>query len=199
MFTGIVEATGTVSKITHQENLIQLELESDLDMNSIQIGDSIAVNGICLTATAKNGRCVYVDVMTETLKHTSLKYMEEGTHVNLELAMQAGGRFGGHFVQGHVDATGTIASIEEEENMIYVHVKTPKEQLRYMTNKGSVTVDGISLTIFGVDDEKETFTLSIIPHTWQVTNLADKQAGDLVNIECDMLAKYTERLLTVDK
>jgi riboflavin synthase len=137
--------------------------------------------------------------MAETLKHTSLKYMEEGTHVNLELAMQAGGRFGGHFVQGHVDATGTIASIEEEENMIYVHVQTPKEQLRYMTNKGSVTVDGISLTIFGVDDEKETFTLSIIPHTWQVTNLADKQAGDLVNIECDMLAKYTERLLTVDK
>ncbi|GEK57948.1 hypothetical protein CHL76_06060 [Marinococcus halophilus] len=199
MFTGIVEATGTVSKMTHQENLIQLELESDLDMNSIRIGDSIAVNGICLTATAKKGQRVYVDVMAETLKHTSLKHMEEGTRVNLELAMQAGGRFGGHFVQGHVDATGTIASIEEEENMIYVHVQTPKEQLRYMTNKGSVTVDGISLTIFGVDDEKETFTLSIIPHTWQVTNLSAKQAGDLVNIECDMLAKYTERLLTAEK
>lgn len=199
MFTGIIEEKAVVKKIKETEEAMVLSIGANTIMEDMKLGDSIAVNGVCLTVTTKEDNVFTVDVMPETVKATSLCMLEEGSHVNVERALAANGRFGGHFVSGHVDAAGTIYSITPYENAHYMDISLPKELMPYVMLKGSVAVDGISLTIFGVDDEKKTITLSIIPHTWEETILKEKKPGDPVNIETDMLLKYTDRLLKAGK
>ncbi|MBW9206014.1 riboflavin synthase [Mumia sp. zg.B17] len=193
MFTGIVEELGSVAGIEEQDDAIRLTLRGPLVVSDAGRGDSIAVNGCCLTVTDQDADTFTVDVMKESLDKTSLGALAVGDPVNLERAMRAGGRFGGHVVQGHVDGTGTIASRTASEHWEVVAVAYPRELGRYLVPKGSVTVDGTSLTVVDVDDE--TFTISLIPTTLAATTLGTKQPGDPVNLEVDVLAKYVERLL----
>ncbi|MGY4690180.1 riboflavin synthase [Salibacterium sp. K-3] len=196
MFTGIVEETAAVRSIRKTADTMVLTLHTPGISTDIKTGDSISVNGVCLTVTSFKEDAFTVDVMPETMYATSLKVLEEGSRVNVERAMPPSGRFGGHFVSGHVDDAGTIAAVTPYENAYYIDVSLPAYLLPYMSEKGSVAVDGISLTIFKVKDADETITLSLIPHTWQETTISDKHIGDPVNIEADMLMKYTERLLS---
>lgn len=193
MFTGIVEELGSVAGIEEQDDAIRLTLRGPLVVSDAGRGDSIAVNGCCLTVTDQDADTFTVDVMKESLDKTSLGALAVGDPVNLERAMRADGRFGGHVVQGHVDGTGTIASRTASEHWEVVAVAYPRELGRYLVPKGSVTVDGTSLTVVDVDDE--TFTISLIPTTLAATTLGTKQPGDPVNLEVDVLAKYVERLL----
>ncbi|SFL99316.1 riboflavin synthase [Salibacterium qingdaonense] len=196
MFTGIVEETAVVRSILKDSDTMVLTLQAPKITEDIKIGDSISVNGVCLTVTGFSEDAFTVDVMPETMYASSLNVLEEGARANVERALQASDRFGGHFVSGHVDAAGKIAAVSPYENAYYVDISMPAAVLPYMSEKGSVAVDGISLTIFDVNDDKDTITLSLIPHTWQETTISDKQVGDPVNIEADMLMKYTERLLS---
>ncbi|MDD9347428.1 riboflavin synthase [Mumia sp.] len=193
MFTGIVEELGSVAGIEEQDDAIRLTLRGPLVVSDAGHGDSIAVNGCCLTVTDQDADTFTVDVMKESLDKTSLGALAVGDPVNLERAMRADGRFGGHVVQGHVDGTGTIASRTASEHWEVVAVAYPRELGRYLVPKGSVTIDGTSLTVVDVDDE--TFTISLIPTTLAATTLGTKQPGDPVNLEVDVLAKYVERLL----
>ncbi|WP_090086744.1 riboflavin synthase [Lentibacillus persicus] len=194
MFTGIIEEKGIIKQINHvSEKSIQMTIGSSNVLSDMNIGDSISVNGICLTVTAFTGTSFQVDVMPETINATSLKSLAEGSNVNLERSMPADGRFGGHFVSGHVDGIGTIVRKEKQENAIYYDVKIPDELADYFIMKGSVAVDGVSLTVFGFSDS--TFTISLIPHTVSETVLGEKSTNDIVNIECDMLAKYVKNML----
>ncbi|MDQ0339175.1 riboflavin synthase [Caldalkalibacillus uzonensis] len=195
MFTGIVEEIGTIKAVNKGPDCSQLVIGAKKILEDVNTGDSIAVNGVCLTVTAYNRDSFQVDVMPETLKATSLRNVKSGSKVNLERAMQANGRFGGHIVSGHVDGTGMITKIEPHSNAVYFSVKTPPELMKYLVPKGSITVDGISLTVVEVGETH--FSVSIIPHTLSETILHTKQVGDIVNLECDMLAKYLERLLAV--
>ncbi|SDH37898.1 riboflavin synthase [Alteribacillus bidgolensis] len=195
MFTGIIEEKAAVKKIEETDEAMILTIEANTIMDGIRLGDSISVNGVCLTVTSFQSNYFTVDVMPETIKATSLKVLSEGAKVNLERAMSFDGRFGGHFVTGHVDTTGTIRSITPYENAYYIDIELPRQIMTYVMVKGSVAVDGISLTVFGADDENNILTISIIPHTWQETILNEKKIGDPVNIEADMLMKYTEKLL----
>ncbi|RSL32042.1 riboflavin synthase [Salibacterium salarium] len=195
MFTGIIEEKAAVLKMDKKTDAMILTLEAKDIISGLALGDSISVNGVCLTVTSFDQHSFTVDVMPETMNATSLKTLEEGGAVNLERAMSAQGRFGGHFVSGHVDALGTISTIVPYENAYYIDITIPKNLMPYMMLKGSVAVDGISLTIFGVDDKSHKITISLIPHTWEETIISDKTPGDPVNIEADMLMKYTDRLL----
>ncbi|GAB4074443.1 riboflavin synthase subunit alpha [Barrientosiimonas marina] len=195
MFTGIIEEKGTIKDrqlVSEQAMLITIEASQILD--DMQMGDSIAVNGICLTVTAFSETYFQVDIMPETLKTASLKLLTEGSSVNLERSMPANGRFGGHFVSGHADGSGTITRKETRENAVNVAVDVPDELAVYLIEKGSVAVDGVSLTVFGISGR--TMTLSLIPHTVSATVLGDKQKGDPVTIECDILAKYMKNMLS---
>lgn len=194
MFTGIIEEIGSIRTIRHGARSSQMTVHATRIMDDMRVGDSISTNGICLTVTTFSGDQFTVDVMPETLRKTSLGNLRSGSHVNLERAMRATGRLGGHLVSGHIDGTGTISDIRAEDNAIWITVTTGAELLRYMINRGSVALDGVSLTIVQVDDR--SFRVSIIPHTQQVTILTSKKPGDMVNIECDMIAKYVEKLLT---
>lgn len=194
VFTGIIEELGSVKKIQRESaNSVQLTIQANTIISDMNIGDSIAVNGICLTVTTFKDSEFCVDVMPETIKATSLNTLKSGSHVNLERAMHANGRFGGHFVSGHIDGTGKITRKEKQENAIYYDVKVPTELQSYLLKKGSIAVDGISLTVFDVNDD--TFTISLIPHTVTETVLGEKTVGSIVNIECDMLAKYVEQMI----
>lgn len=161
-------------------------------LEDIHIGDSIAVNGICLTATSYSDSGFTADVMHETLNRSSLSRLRPGAHVNLERAMAADGRFGGHIVAGHVDGVGTIRSIERDDNAVWYTIDAGPELLRYVVEKGSITIDGISLTVARV--ERDCFAISAIPHTVAITVLGEKQPGDLVNLETDIIGKYVEKL-----
>ncbi|SER46395.1 riboflavin synthase [Salipaludibacillus aurantiacus] len=194
MFTGIIEEKGTIRKIQKNGDAIVMAIQADRILSDIHLGDSIAVNGVCLTVTTFNSQTFSVDLMPETVRNTSLRDLNVNSQVNLERAMSAEGRFGGHFVSGHVDGIGTIKAKRPEHNAVYYDIEIPKELRKYMMMKGSVSVDGTSLTIFGLTSD--TFTISIIPHTIQETIIGEKGAGDIVNIECDMLAKYLEELIT---
>ncbi|MFD1039992.1 riboflavin synthase [Virgibacillus byunsanensis] len=195
MFTGIIEEKGTVKNMNKvSEQSIQMTIGATKILEDVQLGDSIAVNGICLTVTHFTADDFQVDVMPETVKSTSLNALQTGSHVNLERSMAANGRFGGHFVSGHVDGTGEIVRKQKQENAIYYDIKIPDELAPFLMLKGSVAVDGISLTVFDV--KQNTFTVSIIPHTVSETVLGGKNQGDIVNIECDMLAKYVGNILT---
>lgn len=194
MFTGIVEEIGTIQSIQRAGNSAVLTIQADLILSDIHIGDSIAVNGICLTVTSFSNHCFTADVMHETLNRSSLKSLRAKSPVNLERAMPANGRFGGHIVSGHIDGTGTIRSTKQDANAVWYTIQTTPSILRYIIEKGSITIDGISLTVAAV--QTDTFQVSIIPHTLEQTILAYKRAGDIVNLENDCIGKYVERLLT---
>jgi riboflavin synthase len=188
MFTGIIEEIGVVLNIQRTGESFVLSIEAKKILEDVHLGDSIAVNGVCLTVTSFSDKYFKVDVMPETVKATSLNTVKRGFKVNLERAMAAGGRFGGHFVSGHIDGTGVIKSKKLFENAVYYEIEADQELLRYVILKGSVAVDGTSLTVFGVTDN--SFTLSLIPHTLSETVLGLKGSGDIVNLECDMIGKY---------
>jgi riboflavin synthase len=193
MFTGIIEEVGTVEHIRQSGEAIVMTIGAKKILVDVHLGDSIAVNGVCLTVTSFTDRTFTVDVMPETVKATSLRTLTKGSKVNLERAMAANGRFGGHFVSGHVDGIGRIVRKWPSANAVYYEIEIPKELRQYMILKGSVAVDGTSLTIFGLTDQ--TFTISLIPHTRAETILGEKQPGDIVNIECDMIGKYVVQLM----
>lgn len=188
MFTGIVEETGTIRSWTTDGKMV---ISASKVLEGTAVGDSIAVSGVCLTVTDFNKDSFAVDVMPETLRRSSLEGAKPGLKVNLERAMAADGRFGGHMVSGHIDGTAKLASVRSEGNARIISFSANDELLRYMVPKGSVAVDGISLTIADLVDSG--FLVSIIPHTMAETTLNAKQAGDLVNIEVDIIAKYIER------
>ncbi len=194
MFTGIVEEIGKIQAIQSDRGLgKRMVIQAKKVLEDVNLGDSIAVNGICLTVTNFTKHSFAVDVMPETIDHTSLKDLQAGSSVNLERAMQAGGRFGGHIVSGHIDGIATIINRETLANAIIYSFRGTEEMLKYMVARGSVTIDGISLTLIDVTDT--TFAVSLIPHTKDMTILGSKKKGDIVNIECDMLAKYVEKIL----
>lgn len=193
MFTGIIEEIGTVKQIIRGDKAIVLDITAKKVLEDVKLGDSIAVNGVCLTVTTFSANRFTVDVMPETVHATSLSELAAGSKVNLERAMIANGRFGGHFVSGHVDGTGVIQEKRSVSNAVYYTISVGDDLTRFLMLKGSVTVDGTSLTIFGVAEN--SFTISLIPHTMQETILGEKGKGDKVNIEVDMLAKYMDHLL----
>ncbi len=194
MFTGIIEEIGTIAEIRSTGESMIMKLEAKRVLEDVNLGDSIAVNGVCLTVTSYTKEHFTVDIMPETIRATSLRGLGRGAKVNLERAMSAGGRFGGHFVSGHVDGIGTIVEKTPADNAVYYRINVSSELSQYMVEKGSVAVDGTSLTIFAVDHD--SFTISIIPHTLEETIIGSKGIGDCVNIECDMIGKYIERFLT---
>ena len=193
MFTGIVEEIGTIRKIDKGVSSCSITVQAGKVLQGSQVGDSIAVNGVCLTATSISGNIFTADVMPETLRRSGLGQLTGGSRVNLERAMAAGGRFGGHIVSGHVDGLGKIVGREKDENAIWIMISAPAELLRYIVDKGSITIDGISLTVVAVTDTG--FTVSIIPHTQDETTLVKKKIGDVVNLENDVIAKYVEKLM----
>ncbi|KKB34663.1 riboflavin synthase [Bacillus thermotolerans] len=193
MFTGIIEEIGTVKEVMPATESLELVIAASKVLEDVHLGDSIAINGVCLTVTSFTEDAFTADVMPETFHSTSLSKVRRGSKVNLERAMSANGRFGGHFVSGHVDGVGTVSGKRQVENALYMDITYPSECASYLMPKGSVALDGTSLTIFGVN-EKE-LTISLIPHTQEETILAQKAIGEPVNIECDMLAKYVERMV----
>ncbi|WP_296321213.1 riboflavin synthase [Treponema sp. UBA3813] len=193
MFTGIIEEIGKVKKISLGGASGSLEISARKVLEGSKIGDSIAVNGVCLTVTSMTSSSFTADVMAETLRRSSLGSLVSGSGVNLERAMAANGRFGGHIVSGHIDGTGTISRFVREENAVWVHIKASGEILRLIVEKGSIAIDGISLTVASVSDSE--FAVSVIPHTAEETTLLSKKAGDLVNLENDIIGKYVEKLL----
>ena len=198
MFTGIVEEMGEYVAARRGARSEVLVIRAKKVLEGTVIGDSIAVNGVCLTVTGLSNNSFEADVMPETLRRSNLGGLSVGDHVNLERAMAADGRFGGHIVAGHVDGTGVIREITEEDNAVWYAIGTKPEILRYIVEKGSVAIDGISLTVAGVDDAKGEFRVSIIPHTRAVTVLSDRKIGDVVNLENDIVGKYIERLMSAD-
>ena len=193
MFTGIIEEIGKVKKISLGGASGSLEISAKKILEGTKIGDSIAVNGVCLTVTGMTPSSFTADVMAETVRRSSLGSLVSGSGVNLERAMAANGRFGGHIVSGHIDGTGSISRLQKEENAVWVHVKTRAEILRLIVEKGSVAIDGISLTVASVSESE--FAVSVIPHTAEETTLLSKKVGDLVNLENDIVGKYVEKLL----
>ena len=193
MFTGIIEETGTVRHVALRGNSGSIQIGAELVLAGTKPGDSIAVNGVCLTVTAIDTKGFTADVMAETLRRSNLGQLKAGDLVNLERAMPADGRFGGHMVSGHIDGTGTIAALEKEGNATWVYIHTSPDILALIVEKGSIAIDGISLTVAKV--ESEDFAVSIIPHTSSHTTLLKKKAGDVVNLENDIVGKYVQRLL----
>ena len=193
MFTGIIEELGTVERVTRGRVSAILAIRAEAILSDLKIGDSVAVNGVCLTATSLTGHGFTADVMHETLDRSSLAGLGPGSPVNLERAMAADGRFGGHIVAGHVDGVGTIAAIEQDDNAIWFTITAPEQVLRYVVEKGSIAIDGISLTVARVETDR--FAVSVIPHTAAVTLLGQRRTGDRVNLESDLVGKYVERLL----
>lgn len=193
MFTGIIEAVGKITGIERQGEAVRLTVAAGMIAEDAALGDSIAINGVCLTVTEARPPHLSFDAVYETMRKTGLGSLQIGDAVNLERALPVGGRLGGHIVQGHVDGTGRIASMRPVGNSWFVYVDAAPELMRYIVTKGSVAVDGISLTV--AESEDRTFALSIIPHTWERTTLHEKRAGDLVNIETDILGKYVEKML----
>lgn len=193
MFTGIVEELGEIVSLDNQGDAIRLTVSGPLVTSDADLGDSISVNGCCLTVATREGATFTADVMQETLDKTSLGALEPGTRVNLERAVTAATRLGGHIVQGHVDGTGAILSRTPSEHWEVVELSLPGELAKYLVDKGSITVDGISLTV--VSAGEASFTVSLIPETLARTTLGFKQVGDLVNLEVDVIAKYVERMV----
>lgn len=189
MFTGIIEELGTFLSLTNSS--IKIGCKKILD--DIKIGDSISTNGICLTVTAFDNSSFSADVMPETFRKTSLENINCGDFINLERALKLNDRFGGHIVSGHIDGIGQIKSTKSEGNAIIVNVSTEKHLLKFIAPKGSVALDGMSLTVVNVNDSN--FSVSLIPHTRDVTNFKSKKIGSIVNIETDVLAKYLDRLI----
>lgn len=192
MFTGIIEEIGTIESIKKGSQSAVLGIACKKVLEGTKIGDSIAVNGVCLTVTGISGHGYTADVMAETMERSSLGRLQKGSSVNLERAMLAGGRFGGHIVAGHIDGTGTVTSIQRDETAVWYTIAAGEDILRYIVEKGSIAIDGISLTVARVTEHD--FSVSVIPHTQGETNLAERRSGELVNLECDVIGKYIEKL-----
>ena len=196
MFTGLVTELGEVLNISRGESSAIFTISAPASTSELSVGDSIAVNGVCLTATSIGGGAFTADVMVQTLNLTSLSQVEVGTPVNLELAAQMDMRMGGHIVQGHVDGVATVVQSAPGEKWVQFDIAVPEHFMKYVVAQGSITVDGVSLTVGALDDAKNTVTLWLIPETLAKTNLSTKKSGNLVNIEVDILAKYVERLIS---
>lgn len=195
MFTGLVAERGTIAEMTTGESSAIFSIQAPRIIGEVSLGDSISVNGVCLTVTSVSGDIFTSDVMIQTLGLTSLSRISVGSPVNLELAAQLNSRMGGHLVQGHVDGVARVLSLTPGENWAQFDVEIPPALLRYIVNQGSITLDGVSLTVGTINDSNNVLTTWLIPETLERTNLATKIAGDLVNVEVDVLAKYVERLL----
>lgn len=193
MFTGIIEEVGVIKNIKMGAKSAVITIQANTVMEDIHLGDSIAMNGVCLTVTSFDKNSYSVDVMHETLRRTNLGVLKGGSRVNLERAMAADGRFGGHIVAGHVDGTGVITSMKQDDNAVWIDIQTDASVLKYIVEKGSITIDGISLTVARADSR--SFAVSVIPHTGVHTTLLEKKPGDSVNLETDMIGKYVEKLL----
>ena len=197
MFTGIIEELGTVKKIISGSKSEVLEIGASKIMDDVRLGDSIAVNGVCLTVTQVLSDGFRADIMAETMRRSSLGSLKVNSPVNLERAMSVNSRFGGHIVSGHIDGTGTIESVVREDNAVWFTIKAGRDILQLIVQKGSITVDGISLTVAGVGSDY--FKVSIIPHTLSQTILGVKNKGDIVNLENDIVGKYIHSFLNHDK
>jgi riboflavin synthase len=193
MFTGIIEEIGKVKAIQKGEKSSVLTIAAETVLENTIIGDSISVNGVCLTVTALTSNAFQMDVMAETLDRSNLGQLTVGQKINLERALNLEKRLGGHIVSGHIDGIGTIQDFRQDDNAVWVTVTTSPDLLRYIIEKGSIAIDGISLTVAKVDDQ--SFAVAIIPHTAEETILLKKAVGDTVNLECDMIGKYVEKLL----
>ena len=193
MFTGIIEEIGTILSVQKGSKSARLTIQGALVFDDLKLGDSVAINGVCLTATSLSGRVFTADVMRETLSRSNLGELRAGSRVNLERAMLSGGRFGGHIVSGHIDGTGQISRMDMDDNAVWVTIEAAAEILKYITEKGSITIDGISLTVARVDEK--SFAVSVIPHTGRETTLLDKAVGSTVNLENDIVGKYIERFV----
>lgn len=192
MFTGIVEECGTVLGVLKNGVSGSLQIQASTVLEGTKTGDSIAVNGVCLTVTKLTKSSFTADVMAETFRRTNLGSLRKNSRVNLERAMAADGRFGGHIVSGHIDGTGVISRIKEEGNAVWIYISAPQSILNLIVEKGSVAVDGISLTVAAVSDKE--FAVSVIPHTRENTALSGKKTGAVVNLENDIIGKYVQKL-----
>ena len=197
MFTGIIEETGKIISIRTGTESCVLTVSAEKILSDMHIGDSIAVNGTCLTVCQFDKNSFSADVMPETMRRTYLGSLKAGSPVNLERAMSVNGRFGGHIVSGHIDGTGIIKSLKKEKNAVWVQISAKSELLKYIVEKGSIAIDGISLTVAKISSQD--FSVSIIPHTGEETILLKKKPGDIVNLECDIIAKYVEKLCGFQK
>lgn len=196
MFTGIIQEVGRVEAIERGAQSARFTIRAENMLDGIKIGDSITINGACLTVVEQKPGMVAFDAVYETLQKTALGSLAIGDEVNMEPSLSVSGRFDGHIVQGHVDGVGTIASIREVDNSYYIYITASAQILRYIVRKGSVAIDGISLTVVDADDK--TFSVAIIPHTWDNTNLHTRRAGDQINLETDIIGKYVEKLVGGD-
>jgi len=195
MFTGLIAELGEVTAITRGETSAVFSINSPALISEIKLGDSVAVNGVCLTATSLSSTGFTADVMVQTLSLTSLSEIKVGSPVNLELAAQLNARMGGHMVQGHVDGVATVVGLTPGEKWAQFDIKIPDHLTKYIVNQGSICLDGVSLTVGEISDANNQLTVWLIPETLERTNLSSKKPGDLINIEVDVLAKYVERLL----
>jgi riboflavin synthase len=195
MFTGLITELGSVLSVTRGESSAIFTIAAPKSVTGLAIGDSIAVNGVCLTATSITANSFTADVMVQTLNLTSLSELEVGSPVNLELAAQLDMRMGGHIVQGHVDGVAEVVALTPGEKWAQLDITMPKELMKYVVAQGSITLDGVSLTVGSLDDASNVVSLWLIPETLANTNLSAKSAGSKVNVEVDILAKYVERLL----
>ena len=193
MFTGLVEEIGIVNNISLQGNSGTIAIKASVVTEGTKVGDSIAVNGVCLTVTSLSDDGFTADVMAETVRRSSLGSLKNGDRCNLERAMAADGRFGGHIVSGHIDGTGRVAKVVKEENAIWFTIEADKSLLDYIVEKGSVALDGISLTVAAVSNTD--FKVSIIPHTQEATTLYLRKPGDIINIETDVIGKYVAKMM----
>ena len=195
MFTGLIAELGVVTAIEKGESSAVFTINAPQLIGEINLGDSVAVNGVCLTATSVNGTTFTADVMVQTLSLTSLSQIAVGGPVNLELAAQLNARMGGHMVQGHVDGVATVKGLTPGDKWAQFDLTVPAHLAKYIVNQGSICLDGVSLTVGGIDDATNVVTVWLIPETLERTNLSSKKPGDLINVEVDVLAKYVERLL----
>ncbi|HXG55098.1 MAG TPA: riboflavin synthase [Vicinamibacterales bacterium] len=196
MFTGLIESVGEITEVKPTPGGVRIRVTTAL-ASELSPGDSLAVNGVCLTVISADADGIHADVSPETVRVSSFGTLRRGAMVNLERPLRADSRLGGHFVQGHVDATGTIEEIRPDGESYWLTVKFPADQAAFIVRKGSITVNGISLTVAGVDDRH--FDVQVIPFTWAATNLRTARTGDVVNLECDILGKYVARALDVAK
>ncbi|AOY75029.1 riboflavin synthase [Clostridium formicaceticum] len=197
MFTGIVEEIGKIKGLHKSGDGASMIIEAKRVLQDVKLGDSIATNGVCLTVNYFDSNSFQVDVMAETMRRSNLKDLRIGSPVNLERALAIGDRLGGHLVSGHIDGVGEVKHHQREDNAVWITIDTPSNLLKYIILKGSITVDGVSLTVAYVDDK--CFKVSMIPHTRDETILIDKRIGETVNLECDMIGKYIEKLMTFEK
>ena len=195
MFTGLVAELGKVTAINKGESSAVFTIDAPQLIGEIALGDSVAVNGVCLTATSVSGTTFTADVMVQTLSLTSLSQIDAGSAVNLELATQLNARMGGHMVQGHVDGVATVMGLTPGDKWAQFDIAVPAHLAKYIVNQGSICLDGVSLTVGNIDDATNVVTVWLIPETLERTNLSTLKPGDLINVEVDVLAKYVERLL----